>query len=142
MAIKKRQKQRFWLLIAFVVLGYAASFYQTEPSVPKSAQELYQSKQSDTQLEITGKVQRLLRDDVSGIKHQRFIVEISGGQTILIAHNIDLALRITDLAVGDEVTVFGEYEWNEHGGVIHWTHNDPQGKHPGGWIKHNGQTYQ
>ncbi len=142
MALNKRQKHRFLLLIAFIVFGYAASFYQTEPAAQKSAQQLYLDQQSDAQLEITGKVKRILQDDVSGIRHQRFIVEISGGQTILIAHNIDLSPRIDDLKEGDKVTVYGEYEWNERGGVIHWTHHDPEGKHEGGWIKHNGNTYQ
>jgi len=142
MALNKRQKHRFWLLIAFIVFGYAASFYQKDPVEENSAQQLYQDQQSDAQLEITGKVKRILQDDVSGIRHQRFIVEISGGQTILIAHNIDLSPRIEDLALGDEVNVYGEYEWNEHGGVIHWTHHNPKGKHEAGWIKHNGKTYQ
>jgi hypothetical protein len=142
MALNRRQKHRFLLLIAFIVFGYAASFYEAEPPVQKSAQQLYQDQQSNAQLEITGKVKRILQDDVSGIRHQRFIVEISGGQTILVAHNIDLSPRIDDLAEGDEVNVYGEYEWNERGGVIHWTHHDPKGKHEAGWIKHYGNTYQ
>lgn len=142
MTLNKRQKHRFLLLIAFIVLAYAASFYQTEEQPKKSAEQLYQDKQSDAQLEITGNVKRILQDDVSGIRHQRFIVEIAGGQTILIAHNIDLSPRIENLNIGDEISVYGEYEWNEHGGVIHWTHLDPKNKHEAGWIKHNDKQYQ
>ncbi|MDE1266260.1 DUF3465 domain-containing protein, partial [Vibrio aestuarianus] len=37
---------------------------------------------------------------------------------------------------------YGEYEWNKKGGVMHWTHNDPNNKHPHGWLKHNGKTYE
>ena len=43
---------------------------------------------------------------------------------------------------GDVVDFFGEYEWNSNGGVIHWTHHDPQGRHVTGWLKHNGRTYK
>lgn len=87
-------------------------------------------------------VKRILPDDNEGSRHQRFIVELSSGQTLLIAHNIDIAPRIPDLRVGDEVAFGGEYDWNPEGGVIHWTHHDPGGQHPGGWLKHGGQTYQ
>jgi hypothetical protein len=145
---KQRQKQRLFLLIAFVIVTYAASFYQPDDKQAESkdwqevAESLYENKQSDVQTEMTGRVIRLLKDDLKGSKHQRFIIELPVGQTILVAHNIDLAPRIDALEVGDEVTVYGEYEWNKKGGVMHWTHHDPANKHPHGWIKHQGKTYQ
>ena len=85
---------------------------------------------------------RLLADDNDGSRHQRFILEVGAGRTLLIAHNIDLAPRIPDLKVGDTVEFYGEYEPNDRGGVIHWTHHDPQGDHVDGWLKHAGRTYQ
>jgi len=84
----------------------------------------------------------ILPDDNDGSRHQRFILQLNSGQTLLIAHNIDIAPRIPVLRQGDEVAFRGQYEWNPEGGVIHWTHHDPGGQHPGGWLKHEGQTYQ
>jgi len=89
-----------------------------------------------------GTVVRLLDDDISGDRHQRFIVELASGQTLLISHNIDVAPRVTSLELGDEVAFKGEYVWNEQGGVIHWTHHDPEGSHEGGWIDHEGCRYE
>ena len=93
-------------------------------------------------VEGQGVVKRILPDDNEGSRHQRFIVELSSGQTLLIAHNIDIAPRVPGLRLGDEVAFGGEYEWNPEGGVIHWTHHDPSARHSGGWLKHKGQTYQ
>jgi hypothetical protein len=90
----------------------------------------------------SGRVQRVLADDNQGSRHQRFILELSSGQTVLIAHNIDLAPRIPRLRAGDIVEFAGEYEWNTNGGVVHWTHHDPAGRHPGGWLRHQGQVYE
>ena len=56
-------------------------------------------------------------------------------------HNIDIATRIP-LAEADPVAFRGQYEWNERGGVVHWTHHDPRGEHTPGWLKHEGRTYQ
>ena len=94
------------------------------------------------QVEGSGVVIRILADDNDGGRHQRFILRLSSGQTLLIAHNIDLAPRVDGVAEGDTVRFFGEYEWNPQGGVLHWTHHDPQGRHPDGWLQHDGSTYQ
>ena len=91
------------------------------------------------EVEGRGVVTRLLPDDRQGSRHQRFLVRTAGGPTVLIAHNIDLAERV-DLREGDTVSFRGEYEWNEKGGVVHWTHRDPRGRHERGWIEHNGRV--
>ena len=105
-------------------------------------QQAYESRQSDLQVQGSGQVIRILPDDNEGSRHQRFIVRLASNQTLLIAHNIDLAPRIHSLAVGDTVDFFGEYEWNSQGGVLHWTHHDPKERHAHGWLKHQGRTYQ
>lgn len=111
-------------------------------SVSTPIEALFEHRQSDVQVRGEGVVVRLLSDDNKGSRHQRFILELPSGHTLLIAHNIDLAPRIDTLKKGDRVEFFGEYEWNERGGVIHWTHHDPKGRHVGGWLKHDGRVYQ
>ena len=118
---------------------------QTQDAVSDSDQRLaraFDQRESDLQVEGRGTVTRILRDDNDGSRHQRFVIELKTGQTLLIAHNIDLAPPIVSLEVGDEVTFFGEYEWNPKGGAIHWTHRDPNRQHTAGWIKHKGKKYQ
>ncbi|GAA4493295.1 DUF3465 domain-containing protein [Pseudaeromonas paramecii] len=105
-------------------------------------QAAYQNQQSDLQVQGAGQVSRILPDDNKGSRHQKFLLRLATGQTILIAHNIDLAQRIGGLQEGDTVEFFGEYEWNDKGGVVHWTHHDPGGRHTDGWLKHNGTLYQ
>ena len=102
----------------------------------------YANRLSNQQLAGQGTVVKVLADDSNGSRHQRFIVRLDSGRTLLVSHNIDLAQRIDSLRAGDTVAFYGEYEWNPKGGVIHWTHHDPQGRHPAGWLKHDGQTYQ
>jgi len=102
----------------------------------------YAEQRSDVQVTGTGRVARILGNDSLGDRHQRFILELPSGHTVLIAHNIDLALRVEPLSVGDAVEFHGIYEWNDKGGVVHWTHHDPQGQHEPGWLKHHGRTYE
>ena len=102
----------------------------------------YGERAADLQVEGQGAVVRLMADDEDGSRHQRFIIRLDSGQTLLVAHNIDVAPRIPGLQAGDAVAFRGEYEWSEEGGTIHWTHRDPAGEHVGGWLHHGGRTYQ
>jgi hypothetical protein len=107
-----------------------------------AAQLAFQSRSQGRVIAVTGKVERILADDRDGSPHQRFIIRTPGGVSLLIAHNLDLAPRLEGLAAGETVVVLGEYEWNEKGGVMHWTHDDPQGRHEAGYIEWRGRRYQ
>lgn len=95
-----------------------------------------------TQMCGSGEVIKLLSDDNTGNRHQKFIIKESSGRTLLIAHNIDLAPKIYSLKKGGFIKFCGEYENNSKGGVVHWTHHDPQQRHTAGWLKYNSRTYQ
>lgn len=102
----------------------------------------FQQKRKGVQVSGRGKVMRVLKDDTKGSRHQRFILKLASGQTLLIAHNIDIAPRIPTLKRGDSVGFYGEYVWNAKGGVVHWTHRDLKLKHVAGWLEHRGKRYQ
>ena len=101
----------------------------------------FRDGESDVIVELEARVLRTLADDNEGSRHQRFILELSNGHTVLVAHNIDLAERVP-LSQGDRIEIKGEYEWSNQGGVIHWTHHDPKQWREGGWIKHDGVMYE
>ena len=143
------KKYLFLVIAAVLAYGYVqdrgvslpgiSSWTQSGDSV---LQQAFSNRISDLQVQAEGVVTRMLSDDVDGSRHQRFIVRLGNGQTLLVAHNIDLAPRIGSLREGDTVEFNGEYEWSAKGGVIHWTHHDPAGRHVDGWLRHAGRTYQ
>lgn len=151
---KKSFTKKLSNLIFIVVTGIALYAYlentpelissNTEYSIvdENSLLSAYENRQSNLQTGGSGTVIKILSDDLKGSRHQKFIVKLSSGQRLLIAHNIDLAARINTLKKGDLVEFYGEYEWNSKGGVIHWTHHDPNGRHEDGWLRHNGKTYK
>lgn len=131
------------IVVAAVVAILVVLLLPSDPEqAPSALQEAINSQVSDVQVQGKGAIVKVLPDDLDGSKHQRLILRTEGGDTILIAHNIDLAPRIPDPQVGDIVEFYGEYEWNEKGGVVHWTHHDPAGRHPGGRLEHQGRTYE
>lgn len=147
------------LLIVVAVLFAGYSYFTSQhDATPNNASATLQSQSvdnsdavianafanqiSNVQVSGQGVVIKLLPDDNSGSRHQKFIVKLANGQTLLVAHNIDLAARVGGLSEGDSIVFNGQYEWNEKGGVLHWTHRDPNGSHPSGWLQHQGQTYQ
>ncbi len=108
----------------------------------RNVDALFKSQISKVQVEDKGIVSKLLKDDTRGLQHQKFLVKVASGQVVLVVHNIDLVGRVENIAVGDEVEFRGEYIYNEKGGLVHWTHHDPQKKHYAGWINHNGHIYE
>ncbi len=122
--------------------GAPSTQVQVAPAQSDALDQAFTAEASGTQVTGQGTVTRLLSDDNDGSRHQRFILTLASGQTLLVAHNIDVAPRIASLKVGDTVAFNGVFEWNDKGGVIHWTHRDPGGRHQAGWLKHAGQTYQ
>lgn len=127
---------------AFLISGISSGPVSASHVEDDKIARAFASRSSDVQVQGEGTVIRLLDDDLKGSRHQRFIVELASGQTLLISHNIDVAPRVKGLGVGDKVRFNGEYVWNAKGGVIHWTHHDPRGRHVAGWLIHNRKTYQ
>lgn len=121
------------------------SHVNSEPAPATDSREntgVLEDLQSGSRITGEGIVTRVLADDTEGSRHQRFILELGSGRTLLIAHNVDLAPRIGSLREGDTVAFNGVYEWNDKGGLVHWTHHDPQGQHEPGWLRHDGRIYQ
>ena len=102
----------------------------------------FENQSENVPVQSSGTVAHVLSDDTRGSQHQRFILALSEGHTVMVAHNIDLAPRVPDLRDGDIIAFKGIYEWNDKGGVVHWTHRDPDGSHPGGWLERDGRRYQ
>jgi hypothetical protein len=134
-------------LIVLLIIGVSVlsgcSLVKTESSsADQVIADAFANHQSGLAVSGSGVVDRILSDDTEGGRHQRFILRLASGQTLLIAHNIDIAPRVSELTVGDSVEFRGQYEWNDKGGVVHWTHHDPSSQHQAGWLKHGGVTYR
>ena len=108
----------------------------------KRIKNAFDREQSDFWVQSQGVVVKIFKDDTEGAHHQRFLLRLSNGHSFLISHNIDIAPRIDGIKPGDTVTFNGEYEWNNKGGVIHWTHHDPSKSKTGGWLMHQGKKYE
>lgn len=150
---KKMNTNKFFLLC---IIAFTVVFSQNEirPSIsdtifsnendltPASAiQKLFNDQSNNVIVTVSGKIIKILNDDLKGSRHQKFIIQLSNGHTLLIAHNIDIAQRVTGIKIGTKVIIHGEYEWNNKGGVIHWTHRDINGFHENGWIKVGEEKY-
>jgi hypothetical protein len=111
---------------------------------PERIESAFENREENVPVTVAGTVVRILKDERDGVgsDHQRFIIRLADGRTVLIVHNIDVAPRVSGLSAGSEVTVRGEYVWNPKGGLIHWTHRDPDGSHGGGWIRFGGRTIE
>jgi hypothetical protein len=111
------------------------------PGEGRPPQVAFTLKLRDAWVVGDGTVDRILRDDTKRPRHQRFVVRVGTDQTVMIAHNIDLAPRVP-LKRGDRIAFRGKYVWNEQGGIVHWTHRDRRDRNAGGWIVWKGQNFR
>jgi hypothetical protein len=96
-------------------------------------EEAFEQKLNDVPLTAEGKIVEVLPDDTDETPHQRFVIKLETGNTILIAHNLERAYRVP-VKIDDEIEVHGTYKWNKYGGLIHKTHHDERRVHEDGWI--------
>ena len=142
---RKHARQLASLLIVAAIAIYQY-FQSGAPEQTASGNAQDSGRQTNSQwipgqwVRIEGHVSRLLGNDNEGSRHQRFIITLPDRRTLLVAHNIDLATPVP-VKINQPVTLKGRYETNSRGGVIHWTHHDPQGG-AGGWIEYRGKRYQ
>lgn len=89
------------------------------------------------QVYVEGIIKEILPEDKMGLPHQKFVISVSGIK-VQVVHGLDYG-RIP-LRVGAQVKVCGEY-LNSGDGLIHWTHFDPDARHPDGFIFFGGEFY-
>jgi len=70
--------------------------------------------------------------------HEGFIVRLERAN-VLVEDNVDISGAIP-LHVGERLALQGQYQCND--GVVHWTHHDPRGRHPGGYIDTGTTRYE
>lgn len=145
---RRRITQILAFVLIFAVVWLRSTDQEPPAELPHAAtrdgpiEQAFANHRSDVLVTGEGRVTRILADDTDGARHQRFVVELGSGQTVLVAHNIDIAPRIEDLQRGRPIAFRGEYEWNDLGGVVHWTHHDPDGAHPEGWVEYSTRKYE
>jgi hypothetical protein len=75
------------------------------------------------------------------VTHEQFDVRRDDGLIFRVIDNVDLAPRVPVIP-GDRVTVRGELvAAGTKRPIVHWTHHDPRGIHPCGWVEHGGRQY-
>jgi hypothetical protein len=124
-------------LIALAVLAGLSGCGSAKPDNGALAQDI--SGGQAAEVTVTGTVTRLLPDsDGPAGPHEDFDISV-GSDSVEVDHNLSLAPRVP-VAVGDIVTIRGQFEPDPGRPVIHYTHH-ATGTHPGGWIDLAGHRY-
>ena len=117
---------------------------QSSPAQSIDQSQLLQAQAArarKVELMFSARVKKILPDDTKGLPHQRLLLDVENGSTVLLAHDIKYAPKVP-VQVGDVIVVKGEYVWNRKGGVVHWTHRSDTPRHEGGYIEFSGQRYE
>lgn len=142
------KKQRLINLVSLVLLILVFwNFFKSKPepyrveknSIPLTAFEEALDCKCDKDYVVTPplKIVKNLPEDKFGIRHQKWLVQSPSGQVLLFVHNLELCPPLT-LQKNDLIHLAGEFKWTDKGGLIHWTHYDPQKKRQTGYIEYGG----
>ena len=129
------------LLVAFA----GCSGGGTDTASNAAVYDAWRAQRSRVEVTANGSVARVLgdRSGPSGM-HEGFLLHLTGsegrGLTVRVEDNTDITGPIP-MRSGDEVQVRGEYIYDPRGGIIHYTHHDPRGRHPSGYVRVNGRVY-
>jgi hypothetical protein len=132
------------LALAIALLAGAACSGQTEQ--PNNAQvcSLYASGSSGVEVIAQGTVLGVLgtNEGPSG-EHEGFLLGLKQDCDLMlrVETNVDITGPVP-VQDGQVVTVKGQFEDDAEGGVIHWTHHDPSGRHVAGYVEIAGKLYQ
>lgn len=128
------------LIIMVLVIGVAGCGGN---ALPDNARLLNAFEQGRTGVWVSGHgtLAQLIGDEtVAGEMHQRMVVNIDGSLDVIVRHSVESSQRVP-AEQGDTIAFQGRYEWSGRGGVIGHTHRDPEQPGDGGWIRHEGTTY-
>ncbi len=144
----ERAGLRFVALTAFLLAGCSTSQAPNDRAVC----DAYAAGRSHVEVVADGIVTRTLgvapgRPSTTlragSSPHEGFLMRLSSACSLIVRveANTDFTGSFP-LAPGQRVNVKGEYEYYPMGGVVHWTHRDPRGRHEGGFIQTGGGLYE
>ncbi len=135
--------------VAFsLLIGCAiAACSTTQPPNDRAVCDAYSAQRSRLEVVADGTVTRILGPSTplraGSSPHEGFLLRLASGCSLVVRveANTDFTGPIP-LSQGQRIAVKGEYEYYPRGGVVHWTHRDPRGRHEGGYIEAGGQVYE
>jgi hypothetical protein len=132
------------LVLAPLLFALQLGTVSAQAMISPGQAEVVQAQQNHQEvnfLEVkNAHVTQVLPDDLIGSKHQKWIVQLEDGSSLLCVYNSDMGDRIP-VQVGQTMSLGGQYIWDRGGGLIHWLHADPQHRRPDGYVLLNGTTY-
>lgn len=127
-------------LAAAVLLAACAA--QTAPD-NAAVCEAYHAGRSHVEVVAQGTITRVLGVTAGRTSpHEGFLIRLDSAcrVTVRVEANADFTGTFP-IVPGTRAVVKGEYEYYPIGGVVHWTHRDPRGRHEGGFVEVGGRTY-
>ncbi|HET9030097.1 MAG TPA: DUF3465 domain-containing protein [Candidatus Aquilonibacter sp.] len=151
MAVHRRPQALRHLSLAALALALLAPLAAcgggsvgNDPPNNKRICDAYGGQLTNGEVVADGTVRQILgeRRGRSG-DHEGYLIQLGGDCDLVlkVETNTDITGPIP-LRPGERVVVKGVYIYNPMGGLIHWTHHDPGGRHEGGFVKAGGLLYQ